>query len=73
MGSARLESPPYVQDFSPPSSPESPNSADATLSEAWVTIRKRKYIILAATLLGLIYGFYQGITQPRIYQSSGTH
>ena len=72
MSSARFESPPYVQDFSPPSSPESPNSADATLSEAWVTIRKRKYIILAATLLGLIYGFYQGITQPRIYQSSGT-
>jgi capsular exopolysaccharide synthesis family protein len=37
-----------------------------------VTIRKRRYLILAATLLGAGYGFYQGIIQPRVYLSTGT-
>src|SRR5665213_3367611 len=47
-------------------------AADATLSEAWVTIRARKKLILAITALGSIYGFYQGATQPRLYTASGT-
>ncbi len=46
--------------------------ADTTLSEALLTIRKRKYIIAAIALLGIIYGFYKGTTQPRLYQSTGT-
>ena len=37
-----------------------------------MTIRKRRYLILAATLLGAAYGFYQGIVQPHLYLSSGT-
>src|SRR5579875_2963201 len=48
------------------------NPADTTLSEALLTIRKRKYIIAAIALLGVIYGFYKGTTQPRLYQSTGT-
>jgi capsular exopolysaccharide synthesis family protein len=72
MSSVRYESPAYEPDISPASAQASSNSADATLSEAWVTIRKRKYIILAALVLGVIYGFYQGTVQPRVYVSSGT-
>lgn len=45
---------------------------DTTLSEIWMTLRKRKYIVLAAALLGLLYGFYQSITQPRLYVAYGT-
>ncbi|MBW4037897.1 MAG: polysaccharide biosynthesis tyrosine autokinase [Acidobacteria bacterium] len=48
------------------------NAADATLSEAWVTIRSRKKLIIGMALLGGIYGFYQGATQPRLYVASGT-
>jgi succinoglycan biosynthesis transport protein ExoP len=48
------------------------NSTDATLSEAWVTIRARKKLILAVAALGAIYGFYEGATQPRLYDASGT-
>ena len=48
------------------------NATDATLSEAWVTIRARKKLILAVAALGSIYGFYQGATQPRLYDASGT-
>lgn len=47
-------------------------AADATLSEAWVTIRARKKLILAVAALGSIYGFYQGATQPRLFTASGT-
>jgi succinoglycan biosynthesis transport protein ExoP len=48
------------------------NASDATLSEAWVTIRSRKKLIIAVALLGAIYGFYQGATQPRLYTAGGT-
>ncbi|HEX4155920.1 MAG TPA: polysaccharide biosynthesis tyrosine autokinase [Acidobacteriaceae bacterium] len=48
------------------------NPADTTLSEALLTIRKRKYIIGAIALLGLIYGLYKGTTQPRLYEAYGT-
>ena len=48
------------------------NPADATLSEALLTVRKRKYLIAAITLLGIAYGFYKGTTQPRLYQATGT-
>jgi capsular exopolysaccharide synthesis family protein len=72
MSSVRYESPAYDADLSPASAQASSNSADATLSEAWVTIRKRKWIILAAVVLGAVYGFYQGTIQPRVYVSSGT-
>jgi len=72
MTPVRYESTPYEAELSPASTSAPSNSADATLSEAWVTIRKRRYFILAATLLGAVYGFYQGIIQPRVYLSSGT-
>src|SRR5580692_7595912 len=48
------------------------NATDATLSEAWVTIRSRKKLIIAVAALGAIYGFYQGTTQPRLYTAGGT-
>jgi succinoglycan biosynthesis transport protein ExoP len=48
------------------------NATDATLSEAWVTIRSRKKLIIAVAALGAIYGFYEGATQPRLYDASGT-
>lgn len=54
----------------PPGS--SQNATDATLSEAWVTIRARKKLIIAVAALGAIYGFYQGATQPLLYTAGGT-
>jgi len=53
------------------SSAERSQGSDATLSEAWLTIRKRKFIIIAAAILGIAYGFYQAYTQPKIYESHG--
>ncbi|HXS12210.1 MAG TPA: polysaccharide biosynthesis tyrosine autokinase [Acidobacteriaceae bacterium] len=48
------------------------NPADATLSEALLTVRKRKYLIAVIAVLGVAYGFYKGTTQPRLYQATGT-
>ncbi len=47
-------------------------AAEATLSDSWVTIRKRKWIIIGFTLLGAIYGLYQGVSQVRLYDAYGT-
>lgn len=45
---------------------------DATLSEIWLTVRKRKAVIFIALALGAVYGYYKGATQPRIYVADGT-
>lgn len=44
---------------------------DTTLSDALLTIRKRKWVIAVALVLGLAYGYYKGVTQPRIYEAAG--
>ena len=62
---------PLPADANPPAG-ATQNPADTTLSEALLTIRKRKYLIAAITALGLAYGFYKGTTQPRMYQATGT-
>ena len=59
-----------TRSYLPSASTESAGT-DATLSDALTTIRKRKYVVMALAVLGLIYGFYKGSTQPRLYESSG--
>ncbi|SEG32134.1 capsular exopolysaccharide family [Bryocella elongata] len=46
-------------------------SGDTTLSDAWLTIRKRKYWILAAALIGILLALYQSATQPRLFEAYG--
>lgn len=45
--------------------------ADTTLSEALITLRKRRWVLIIAALLGLGYGLYKAETQPRVYQAFG--
>ncbi len=47
------------------------NSTDASLSEALITLRKRRLVLVVAVLLGLCFGVYKIITQPRLYDSYG--
>ena len=44
---------------------------DTTLSEALITLRKRRLVLLACVLLGLIAGIYKAMTQPRIFEAFG--
>lgn len=71
MISGRAEVSPLPADANPPAG-ATQNPADTTLSEALLTVRKRKYLIAAITALGLAYGFYKGTTQPWMYQATGT-
>jgi uncharacterized protein involved in exopolysaccharide biosynthesis len=46
-------------------------AADNTLSEALLTLKKRRWIVIVAMLLGLIYGVYKAKTQPKLYNAFG--
>jgi succinoglycan biosynthesis transport protein ExoP len=72
MSPAPFENAPVDAEVPSASAGTTPNATDATLSEAWVTIRARKKLIIAVASLGAIYGIYEGATQPRLYDASGT-
>ena len=61
----------------PPGAPEAAPSGfnttatDTTLSEALITLRKRRWVLIIAVVLGLIYGIYTAQFQPRLYDSYG--
>jgi len=46
-------------------------AADNTLSEAFLTLKKRRWIVIVAVLLGLVYGVYKAKTQPKLYHAFG--
>jgi succinoglycan biosynthesis transport protein ExoP len=46
-------------------------AADSTLSEAWITLRKRRFVLIGVVLLGTIFGFYKAHTQARPYEAYG--
>src|ERR1700743_1931428 len=71
MTSGRPEVSPLPADANPTAGAGN-NPADVTLSEALLTVRKRKYLIAVIALLGVGYGFYKGTTQPRLYEATGT-
>jgi len=71
MISERPEVSPLPADANSPAG-AAQNPADTTLSEALLTVRKRKYLIAAIAALGVGYGFYKGTTQPRLYEATGT-
>jgi succinoglycan biosynthesis transport protein ExoP len=45
--------------------------ADTTLSEALIVLRKRRWVLIVAVLLGLAYGIYKAESQPKLYDSYG--
>jgi polysaccharide biosynthesis transport protein len=44
---------------------------DTTLSEALIVLRKRRWILIICTLLGLAYGVFKAESQPKLYDSYG--
>ena len=48
------------------------NASENTLSDAWITIRKRLWLIVLLALAGAGWGYYKAVTQPRLYDASGT-
>jgi succinoglycan biosynthesis transport protein ExoP len=46
-------------------------AGDATLSETLGTLRKRKLVLILCLLAGLFYGFYEAVTQIRLFNAAG--
>lgn len=72
MGPQSAQTPPYTggaSDITPPAFGTA--ATDTTLSETLITLRKRKKVLLAFVLAGLLYGIYAAETQPRIYEAFG--
>jgi len=44
---------------------------DTSLSEALLTLRKRKWVLIWAVLLSLVYGVFRAETQPRMFEAFG--
>src|SRR5277367_2018806 len=44
---------------------------DTTLSEALIVLRKRKWVLIIAVLLGLAYGVFKAESQPKLYDAYG--
>ena len=47
------------------------SSGETTLSEALLTLRKRKWVLIIAGILGLAYGVYKVLAEPREYEAYG--
>ena len=45
---------------------------DTSLSEALATLRKRRWLLILAVIVGAGYGAYKAYTQPKLYQATGT-
>lgn len=51
--------------------PTTASGGEATLSEALLTLRKRKWVLILAGILGLAYGVYKVVSEPRVYEAYG--
>ena len=52
--------------------PSAPAAASATIADILSVVWKRKWVIVAALLLGILYGLYKAHKQPHVYIASGT-
>jgi len=49
---------------------EATQAANISLSEALITLRKRRLVLILCALLGLAWGLYRAFRQPRLYNAS---
>ena len=69
MPPLKTETPPQTGVVNPVPSGFSDVDSDTSLSDALQTLRKRKWILILFLLLGLGYGSYSAVTQPRLYEA----
>ena len=70
MGSENTQ-PPLVGVPETSQSKFSTTVTDTTLSEALIVLRKRRWVLILAVLLGLAYGVFKAESQPQMYESYG--
>ncbi len=71
MGSEKTQAPPTAPLPETSAPGYSTTVTDTTLSEALIILRKRRWVLLAAVGVGLVYGIFKAQTQPKLYESYG--
>jgi polysaccharide biosynthesis transport protein len=71
MGSTSTQSPPGAGIPEKYQTGFSTTVTDTTLSEALITLRKRRWSLVVAGLLGLAYGIYKAESQPQLFEAYG--
>src|ERR1700744_1243285 len=70
MGSPNTQ--PHAPGFPEANQPSfSTTVTDTTLSEALIVLRKRRWVLIIAVLLGLAYGVFRAESQPKLYDAYG--
>jgi len=46
-------------------------TAESAVAEAFNVIRKRRWVVIAAMVLGILFGLYRAATQPVLYTATG--
>jgi len=72
MGPQKTQLPPAAGMVEPQRPGTVSDVGDTSLSEAVATLRKRLWILILATVLGVCYGSYTAITQPKLYKATST-
>lgn len=72
MGPQKTQSPPATGSPDPQPPVTGSEVADTSLSEAVATLRKRRWVLILATILGVSYGSYKAFTQAKMYDATST-
>ena len=67
MGPQKTQLPPAPGEFDSKRLGMNSDVGDTSLSEAVATLRKRRWILILAGVLGLAYGSYTAFTQPKVF------
>src|ERR1700722_16180662 len=70
MGPQKTQLPPADGAFEPRRPGTGSNVSDTSLSEAGATLRNRLWFFILGGVLGVSYGSYTALTQPKVYRAS---
>jgi len=72
MGPQKTQSPPAMGAPDPKQPVLGSEVSDTSLSEAVATLQKRRWVLILAIVLGVAYGSYKALTQPKMFDATST-
>jgi succinoglycan biosynthesis transport protein ExoP len=71
MGSENSQVPPKTGYIDTTQAGFTTTATDTTLSEALIVLRKRRWVLVIAAILGMAYGIYRALSQPNMFEAYG--
>src|SRR5882762_5725120 len=71
MGFETTQTPPSASTTETTQTGFSTTATDTTMSEAIIMLRKRRWVLIVAVLLGLAYGIFRAVSQPKLFEAYG--